>query len=72
MLISDDGKTYYPFQKWDITEQNQTKVQRFEWMFSSIKTRFVKIIATHAGTIPSGKPGAGNPAWLFVDEVELQ
>lgn len=72
MLISDDGKTYYPFQKWDITEQNQTKVQRFEWMFSSVKTRFVKIIATHAGTIPSGKPGAGNPAWLFVDEVELQ
>ena len=33
--------------------------------------RFIKIIAENYGTIPSGNPGAGNPAWLFADEIEV-
>lgn len=31
--------------------------------------RFIKIIAKHPGKIPEGMPGAGEPAWIFVDEV---
>lgn len=34
--------------------------------------RYLKIVAKNYGIIPSGKPGAGNPAWLFVDEIEVQ
>ncbi len=34
--------------------------------------RYVHIRAKNFGIIPSGKPGAGNPAWLFVDEIEVQ
>jgi hexosaminidase len=34
--------------------------------------RFVKIIADNFGLIPSGNPGAGNEAWLFVDEIEVK
>ncbi|MFS8082172.1 MAG: family 20 glycosylhydrolase, partial [Ginsengibacter sp.] len=34
-------------------------------------TRWIKIIAKNAGIIPVGFPGAGNPAWLFADEVEV-
>jgi hexosaminidase len=33
------------------------------------KTRYLKILVRNYGTIPSGKPGAGNGAWLFIDEV---
>lgn len=34
--------------------------------------RYIQIKAKNYGTIPSGKPGAGNPAWLFADEIEVQ
>jgi len=33
--------------------------------------RFVKIKISNYGTIGDSKPGAGNPAWLFVDEIEV-
>jgi hexosaminidase len=38
---------------------------------SKQKCRYVKVVAKNLGTIPSGNPGAGNPAWLFVDEIEV-
>ncbi|MBK7557120.1 MAG: hypothetical protein IPI54_01840 [Chitinophagaceae bacterium] len=34
--------------------------------------RYVRVYAKNYGIIPDGKPGAGNPAWLFVDEIEVQ
>ena len=33
--------------------------------------RYIHIVARNYGTIPSGHPGAGNPAWLFADEIEV-
>jgi len=29
----------------------------------------VKVIAENIGKVPDSKPGAGNDAWLFVDEI---
>jgi hexosaminidase len=37
-----------------------------------VTARYIKVLAKNMGTIPSGKPGAGNPAWLFVDEIEVK
>ena len=34
--------------------------------------RYIQVRAKNYGIIPTGKPGAGNPAWLFVDEIEVQ
>lgn len=34
--------------------------------------RYIRVIAKNYGIIPSGNPGAGNPAWLFVDEIEVE
>ena len=34
--------------------------------------RFVRIVARNAGRIPEGKPGSGNSAWLFVDELAIE
>ena len=33
--------------------------------------RYIRVFAKNYGIIPAGKPGAGNPAWLFVDEIEV-
>ncbi|MBS1582127.1 MAG: family 20 glycosylhydrolase [Bacteroidetes bacterium] len=34
--------------------------------------RFVRITVEHPGAIPQGYPGAGSPAWLFLDEIEVR
>lgn len=34
--------------------------------------RYIRVFAKNYGVIPAGKPGAGNKAWLFVDEIEVQ
>lgn len=36
------------------------------------KCRYVKVLVKNYGIIPTGNAGAGNPAWLFVDEIEVQ
>ena len=36
------------------------------------KTKGLRIVVHNNGTIPAGNPGAGNPAWLFVDELEAK
>jgi hexosaminidase len=39
--------------------------------FADKKCRYVKVVITNWGEIPSDSPGAGNKAWLFVDEIEI-
>lgn len=34
--------------------------------------RYIRIKATNIGVCPPGHPGAGDKAWLFIDEVELE
>jgi hexosaminidase len=35
------------------------------------QARYIKVAARNAGQIPEGMPGAGNKAWLFIDEIEI-
>ncbi len=39
--------------------------------FPKAFAQYVKVFVKNYGLIPDGKPGAGNAAWLFVDEVEV-
>ncbi|HUS01736.1 MAG TPA: family 20 glycosylhydrolase [Chitinophagaceae bacterium] len=39
---------------------------------NTLSARYIKIFAKNAGTIPEGKRGAGNPAWLLADEIEVE
>jgi len=34
--------------------------------------RYIRVVAKNFGAIPTGRPGAGTPAWLFVDEIEVE
>ena len=36
------------------------------------QARYVRLVVQHIGDIPPGDPGAGNPAWMFLDEVEVR
>jgi hexosaminidase len=66
-LISDDGKTFTSIGKTTVKDNRFAKLQ-----ITKIKTTYVKIIATNFGNIPTGNPGAGEPAWLFCDEIQIQ
>jgi hexosaminidase len=66
-LISDDGKTFTSIGKTTVKDNRFAKLQ-----VTKIKTTYVKIIATNFGNIPTGNPGAGEPAWLFCDEIQIQ
>jgi hexosaminidase len=39
--------------------------------FAEKNSRYVKVIVKNWGDIPSGNPGEGSKAWLFVDEIEV-
>jgi hexosaminidase len=34
--------------------------------------RYLRVVAKNFGTIPTGQPGEGKQAWLFVDEIEVE
>ncbi len=36
------------------------------------QARYVRLEVLHSGLIPAGDPGAGNPAWMFLDEIEVR
>lgn len=34
--------------------------------------RYIRVVAKNTGIIPSGNPGSGEKAWLFIDEIEVK
>jgi len=72
VFISNDDKNY--------TELGSTDAMQFKDASNSnailtvrknTEARYVKVKLTNTGIIATGNPGAGNPAWLFVDEIEV-
>lgn len=39
--------------------------------FDKTHVQYIKIFVKNYGLIPDGKPGGGNAAWLFLDEIEV-
>ncbi|MFN8291187.1 MAG: family 20 glycosylhydrolase [Chitinophagaceae bacterium] len=74
VMGSDDGQKWFPLKYTDqLTEKNDNPGKVFLMLpFRKTFARYVKVIATSQGTIPPGYPGAGNNAWLFVDEIEVE
>lgn len=66
--ISNDNQNFVLF---DSTQTATGKGQLKYEVNKTSKTRFIKVVAKNAGIIPTGSQGAGNPAWLFVDEIEI-
>lgn len=69
--VSTDGKKY---QRIGVVEPKTASYpdQPVIYKFSPTAAKFVKITAYNFGKIPSGNPGAGQAAWLFVDELHIE
>ncbi|MBC7866610.1 MAG: family 20 glycosylhydrolase, partial [Gloeobacteraceae cyanobacterium ES-bin-316] len=66
---SENGKDF------SLLQQVNSTVDKRHLQYSVRKkatARFIKVVAKNLGTIPSGMAGSGNPAWLFVDEIEVK
>jgi hexosaminidase len=76
VMISDDGINFTtPENKAETVQPSSSNGVSKIWFSVShapVTTRYIKVIAKNYGTIPAGKPGAGEKAWLFVDEIEVE
>ncbi|NSL88161.1 family 20 glycosylhydrolase [Chitinophaga sp. Mgbs1] len=64
--VSDDGKSYREVYKQ--TSFTGKGVNKIRGSVNNVRGRFIRLQMKNYGTIPAGAPGAGSPAWLFVDE----
>jgi hexosaminidase len=53
-----------------ITENNGRN--NYHYQLNKLGVKYIKIVAICAPKIEDGKPGAGENAWLFVDEIEIE
>ncbi|MHC1778327.1 MAG: DUF4838 domain-containing protein [Lentimicrobium sp.] len=72
MEVSDDGLAFRQLLRQAIPEQERNHGQRpvhFTFDFPETTARFLKLTATSLKTCPDWHRGAGQPAWIFVDEL---
>lgn len=68
---SPDGKVFKKVESTVNMEEGQNGKGKLGLTIKPTNTRFVKVVVTRLATIPQGKPGYGNKAWLFADEIEI-
>ena len=73
VLVSDDGETFREVAQKDIpisTWADRDGFFPYELEFDPVTARFVEVvIAGH--DLPEDHSGFGNPAWIFIDEIEV-
>lgn len=74
LFVSDDGKTFQQIAQRSINTDkiDGTKVEQVTIDLPETKTRYLKVVVKTFGVIPEDEEGAGNGAWLFVDEVVVE
>jgi len=72
VAISDDAKSYRTVATQRLDANNNQKVVSIDIPLKASKGQFLKVTAQKFGFIPEGAQGAGNEAWLFVDELVLE
>ncbi len=68
---SADGINYKKLGSSNQFAPTQFGMGTFTITVNAVMTRFVRIKATHAGIIPAGLAGEGNPSWIFIDEIQV-
>ena len=73
--VSDDGITfrllssYYPSETDETSPDGPVMLSK---AFDNLRAQFIRIKATNIGTCPPALPCAGQKAWIFVSEVEIE
>ncbi|MDQ3109082.1 MAG: glycoside hydrolase family 20 protein [Bacteroidota bacterium] len=72
---SADGKNFVPLtinkRLFDLVN-NRNPYFPSVYPLEKVNARYVKIVLYPLTTIPEGSPGEGNPAWLFMSEIEIR
>lgn len=53
-------------------KKNGTFTKSFNAEIDSVNARYIKVVAKNKGICPMWHPGAGNPAWIFCDEITIK
>ena len=73
--VSEDGNSYQETGSVSHNIDQQTcdnQIVPFTIKMKNTSGRYIKIVAKNYGTLPNWHKGAGNPAWLFIDEVVVE
>ncbi len=73
--VSLDGENFEVVAKIenDLSEKkNEPTIKNFEYELDETTARYVRVIAQNRGVCPLWHPKAGEPAWLFVDEIVVE
>ncbi len=69
---SKDGRKYERLAMKILNRETQPTGKTMQQItFSPVRTKYVKVVVEKYGRIPKPHRGAGDQAWLFVDEIEL-
>jgi hexosaminidase len=71
IYISLDNLTFVKHDVKPLITENNGKFN-YQFDLTKVRVKNFVIVATCAPKIEAGKPGAGENAWLFVDEIEIQ
>ncbi|HLY70662.1 MAG TPA: family 20 glycosylhydrolase [Puia sp.] len=66
---SADGINFTSLGKTTVAVAQALNMIMMNIQVSPVAARYIKVVAENYGKIPVGEPGAGNPAWLFCDEI---
>ena len=73
VLVSDDGENYREVAQKDIPISSWTDrdgIFAYEVGFEPVTARFVEVVVS-GHDLPEDHSGYGNPAWIFIDEMEI-
>jgi predicted alpha-1,2-mannosidase len=72
-FVSNDGRSFQPVGTIinDVPEKNSGAIIKNFTLSFSAKARFIKILAKNRNTCPEWHIGAGEPAWIFADEIVI-
>jgi hexosaminidase len=71
VFSSNNGKDWTSISKAE-SVNNVWPNERTITLIINATAKYIRVVAGNMEKIPLGKQGAGNPAWLFVDEIEIQ
>jgi hexosaminidase len=67
--VSDDRKIFRTIAEKDVPVPSKDGAMPFNISWLPVTAKYMRIIAEPLGKIPDGNTGAGDEAWLFVDEM---
>ncbi len=78
VLVSSDGRAFESVGILPNLTDPQRRLsgpafrEEFAAKLDKVKARYVRVVAKNIGTCPAGHPGAGQKAWLAVDEIIVE